>query len=62
MTGTPPLPLQRLRARSAEAMQQGLRRLGYELHPYEPGSAPYEDDLRRVKLLRSEGIDLVVLR
>lgn len=60
MTGTPPSPLQRARARSAEAVQRGLRRLGYELHPYEPGPAPYEDDLRRVKLLRSEGIDLVL--
>jgi len=59
MTDTPP-PVRRLRERSAEAIQRGLRRLGYELHPYEPGPAPYEDDVRRARLLRSEGIDLVL--
>jgi FkbM family methyltransferase len=49
-----------MRTRLNEAIQQGLRRLGYELHPYTPGPVPYEEDLRRVKLLRSEAIDLVL--
>jgi FkbM family methyltransferase len=49
-----------LRARANETVQQGLRRLGYELHPYTPGPAPYEEDMRRAKLLRSEAIDLVL--
>jgi FkbM family methyltransferase len=49
-----------VRARLNEVIQQGLRRLGYELHPYEPGPTPYEEDVRRAKLLRSEAIDLVL--
>jgi FkbM family methyltransferase len=49
-----------MRARLNEAIQQGLRRLGYELHPYTPGPLPYEEDVRRAKLLRSEGIYLVL--
>jgi FkbM family methyltransferase len=49
-----------LRARANETVQQGLRRLGYELRPYTPGPAPYEEDMRRAKLLRSEAIDLVL--
>jgi FkbM family methyltransferase len=60
MTGVPPAPLQRLRARSAETVQRGLRRLGYELHPYQPGPVSSDDDLRRAKLLRTEEIDLVL--
>jgi FkbM family methyltransferase len=49
-----------VRVRLNEAIQQGLRRLGYELHPYEPGPAPYDEDVRRAKLLRSERIDVVL--
>jgi FkbM family methyltransferase len=49
-----------LRTHLNEGIQRGLRRLGYELHPYEPGPAPYEDDIRRVKLLRAERIALVL--
>jgi FkbM family methyltransferase len=60
VTSFPPTTLQRLRARSAETVQRGLRRLGYELRAYEPGPTPHEDDLRRAKLLRSEEIDLVL--
>jgi FkbM family methyltransferase len=50
----------RLRARAAEAVQRGLRRLGYELHPYDPGPVLYDEDVRRVRLLASERIDLVL--
>ncbi len=41
-------------------MQRTLRRVGYELHPYRPGPVLYDEDVRRVKLLRSEGIDAVL--
>jgi FkbM family methyltransferase len=49
-----------LRARAAETVQRGLRRAGYELHPYRPGPTLYDEDVRRVKLLRSEGIGTVL--
>jgi FkbM family methyltransferase len=49
----------RLRARAAATVQRGLRRVGYELHPY-TGAVPYPDDVRRVKLLRSEAIEVVL--
>lgn len=49
-----------VRARLNEAIQRGLRRLGYELHPYTPGPVPYEEDIRRAKLFRSEGVDVVL--
>jgi FkbM family methyltransferase len=49
-----------MRARLNEAIQRGLRRLGYELHPYVAGPVPYEEDVRRARLLRSEGIDVVL--
>jgi FkbM family methyltransferase len=50
----------RLRAHAAEAAQRGLRRLGYELHPYDPGPVLYDEDVRRVRLLANERIDLVL--
>jgi len=49
-----------LRTRVNETIQQGLRRLGYELHPYSPGPTPYDEDVRRAKLLASERIGLVL--
>ena len=49
-----------MRARLNEAIQKGLRRLGYELHPYEPGPTAYDEDLRRARLLRTEQIDVVL--
>jgi FkbM family methyltransferase len=49
-----------MRARAAEAVQQGLRRAGYELHPYTPGPALSDEDVRRLKLLRSHGIGTVL--
>jgi FkbM family methyltransferase len=49
-----------LRARAAETVQRTLRRAGYELHPYTPGPVLYDEDVRRVKLLRSEGIEAVL--
>ena len=48
-----------MRARAAGVVQSGLRRAGYELQPY-TGPRPYDEDIRRVKLLRSEGIELVL--
>lgn len=48
-----------IRARAAATVQRGLRRFGYELHPY-TGPVPYPEDLRRVKLLRSEAIEVVL--
>src|SRR5215211_4255734 len=50
----------RMRAALNETIQHGLRRLGYELHAYEPGPVLYDEDLRRAKLLRGEGIQLVL--
>jgi FkbM family methyltransferase len=46
--------------RVAERVQQGLRRLGYELNRYEPGPRLFDEDVRRAKLLQSEGINLVL--
>jgi FkbM family methyltransferase len=48
------------RARVADAVQRGLRRAGYELHQYVPGPVLYDEDIRRVKLLRSQGIGTVL--
>ena len=41
-------------------MQRALRRAGYELHTYAPGPVLYPEDVRRVRLLRSEGIGTVL--
>jgi FkbM family methyltransferase len=49
----------RLRARTAAAVQQGFRRAGYELRPYR-GLSLNDEDIRRVKLLGSAGIELVL--
>jgi FkbM family methyltransferase len=49
-----------MRVRLNIALQRGLRRVGLELHPYHPGPTVHEEDLRRAKLLRAEGIDLVL--
>jgi FkbM family methyltransferase len=48
-----------VRTRAAATVQAGLRRAGYELHPY-TGPVPYDEDVRRVKLLRSQGIATVL--
>jgi FkbM family methyltransferase len=50
----------RVRASVAEGVQRLLRRAGYELHPYAPGPQASADDLRRAKLMTSEGVDLVL--
>jgi FkbM family methyltransferase len=49
-----------MRVRLNLALQRGLRRAGFELHPYRPGPVPGEEDVRRAKLLRSIGVDLVL--
>jgi FkbM family methyltransferase len=49
-----------MRVRLNLALQRGLRRAGFELHPYSPGPVPQEEDVRRVKLLRAIGVDLVL--
>jgi FkbM family methyltransferase len=49
-----------MRVRLNLALQRGLRRAGFELHPYRPGPVPQEEDVRRAKLLRAEGVDLVL--
>ena len=41
-------------------IQSGLRRLGYELHPYDPEPVPAAEDVRRARLLASERIDLLL--
>lgn len=41
-------------------MQGTLRRAGYELHPYNPRHQPGAEDLRRVRLMASDGISLVL--
>jgi FkbM family methyltransferase len=49
-----------VRAAINRRVQDGLRRLGYEVHAYTPGPVLSDEDVRRVKLLRSEGIDAVL--
>lgn len=49
-----------VRAAINQRIQTGLRRLGYELHPYDPEPAPGAEDLQRARLLASEGIDLLL--
>ena len=49
-----------VRAEAARLVQQALRRAGYELHPYDPRPQPGEEDLRRVRLMASEAISLVL--
>lgn len=49
-----------MRAAIACRVQNGLRRLGYELHPYDPEPAPADEDMRRARLLASERIDLLL--
>jgi FkbM family methyltransferase len=44
----------------AERVQDGLRRVGYELHPYDPEPVPAQEDQLRARLLTSEGIDLLL--
>lgn len=53
MTPTP-------RARAADAVQRTLRRLGYELRPWEPGGSLREEERRRARLLAHLGIGLVL--
>jgi FkbM family methyltransferase len=50
----------RARAALAEAVQRGLRRLGYELHAYPPPVPVDPEDDRRARLLRTRGITLVL--
>jgi FkbM family methyltransferase len=49
-----------VRAAIKEAVQNSLRRFGYELHPYDPEPAPEAEDMRRAKLLASERFDLLL--
>jgi FkbM family methyltransferase len=48
------------RLRLAGLVQEGLRRLGYELHPYPPPPRVDYADRRRERLLRNRGITLVL--
>ena len=49
-----------LRAALNQRIQSGLRRLGYELHPYDSEPAPEAEDLQRARLLASERINLLL--
>jgi FkbM family methyltransferase len=49
-----------VRAAFNRRVQGGLRRLGYELHPYDPEPAPAAEDLQRARLLAAERIDLLL--
>jgi FkbM family methyltransferase len=49
-----------VRAAINRLVQNGLRRAGYELHPYDPEPAPAAEDLQRARLFASEGIDLLL--
>jgi FkbM family methyltransferase len=49
-----------VRAAINQAVQSGLRRFGYELHPYDPEPAPLAEDMQRAKLLTSERVDLLL--
>ena len=49
-----------MRAAINRGIQGGLRRLGYELHPYDPDPAPAQEDMLRARLLASERIDLLL--
>jgi FkbM family methyltransferase len=49
-----------MRVRLNLALQRGLRRAGFELHPYSPGPVPAEEDVRRAKLLRAIEADVVL--
>ena len=50
------------RALAVNAVQGTLRRMGYELQPYDRGIPvqPRDDDFRRVKLMASRGITVVL--
>ncbi len=49
-----------MRAAINRGIQGGLRRLGYELHPYDPDPAPAQEDVLRARLLASERVDLLL--
>ena len=49
-----------MRAAINRLVQNGLRRLGYELHPYDPEPVPAAEDMQRARLLASERIDLLL--
>ena len=49
-----------MRAAINRGIQGGLRRLGYELHAYDPEPAPAQEDLLRARLLTSERVDLLL--
>lgn len=53
-------PRRGLRAAINRRIQTGLRRVGYELHPYDPEPAPGQQDQQRARLLNAEGIDLLL--
>jgi len=49
-----------VRAAINRGIQGGLRKLGYELHPYDPEPAPAAEDLLRARVLAGERIDLLL--
>src|SRR3954452_3990844 len=49
-----------VRAAINRLVQNGLRRVGYELHPYDPDPAPAAEDIQRAKLLASERVDVLL--
>jgi FkbM family methyltransferase len=49
-----------VRAAINRLVQNGLRRIGYELHPYDPEPVPAAEDAQRVRLLAGERIDVLL--
>lgn len=49
-----------MRAGFNRLVQRALRRVGYELHPYDPDPVPATEDMQRAKLLAGERVDVLL--